>query len=677
MTFVERWCRAGTGPSRFLRRHWHAAFVLVATLVLIGLVVVEVVARTEWPVGGDLALHLVAIQWLRENGLHSWTFGWFGGMPLFYFYFPLPAAMGMTLSELMGIGWAMRVLVVIGPLTLPLAVMALAVAGGATRLEAAAAGVGAVVFLHLRSLSILGGTLEAAAIGEYSYSIALVLGLMYLAILWKRPSGPGRIVIASLLLASVALSHLIVLMIVTLASAAVMIRGSRVDAWLVFGSWGLGFLLSAFWTVPFLVRMPEMADIWWRSSGAGVTPLLAVQLLPLAIIVGLGATLVDRDRMVRFAPFAALGAAGLLPLVTPVPFLPARGLPFLLLALCVTACIALVHLGSAARAGQAPIRVATALVAALILLGVLAVWPVSRSPMYRLLRGTESAADRSEWEDMRRALAELSPGAFLWVRSPPAPRSGEGSFSMFRYTTEQLPILDGRRTLGGLLQESAPVSQYVREAQRNLSGFRPGLVQPFSDQEADFSLGLNQAAALGVRYLVLSGERTLSVARNHPRTHLRVDAGQWAIAELLDAPVVLAFEEIPTDPCRSERRCREWFSSSPEMRELALHQWPEGEIRLGDRDIRFETPWTGRPHLIRLSYFPGWRLESRGDGPVRFGPNQMLIVPESDHVVLRFTPGWPVLVGRLISVLGLVLGAALASARWSGSVRAYISRKSP
>jgi hypothetical protein len=649
--------RAGGGRRALLRRHWHPVVVLVATVVLIGGVVRDVVLSTDWPVGGDLASHLVAIAWLREHGLHSWTFGWFGGMPLFYFYFPLPAAIGVTFAEWLGLGVAMRLLVVMGPLALPLAVLFLARAAGATRLEAAAAGLGGVVFLHLRSMMMLGGTLEASAIGEYSYSIALALGLAYLGVVWPGRARPGRLLVAAPLLAAVALSHLIVVMLVVLASTAVLFRRGRQGTVVVVGSWALGFMLSAFWTVPFLVRMPEMAEIWWRRGDPGIPMLFGLTTLPLAVLALVGLTL-DRRRLTRVSPYAALGAAGLLPLAVPVPFFPQRGLPLVMLGLCVLASVSVVSVASAARAVRAPVRVASALLAALMLLGVAAMWPVNRSPMVLLLRGAEAPPDRAEWEEMRRVLAALPPGAFVWGRSPPTP-GGDPAFSMFRYTLDQLPLLDGRRTLGGLLQESAPTSQYVREAQRNLSGFRLSTIEPFADSEADFSLGLAQAAVLGVRYLVLSGDPVLSAAREHDMLEIQADSGSWAIGELPDAAVALAFTDIPTDPCTSERECRGWFATAPGVVGTVVGQWGEEDIQLGVEAIHFRTAHPGKPHLIRLSYFPGWRLETPGEGPRRFGPGQMLITPQSTDVVLRFSRGWPVVMGRALTLLGLLILVAL------------------
>jgi hypothetical protein len=652
------------------RRQWHVLVVLVATVAAVWLVMGEFLFRTDWPLSGDLSGHLVAVAWLRELGLHSWTFGWFGGMPLFYFYFPLPAALGAAISEVVGLGPAMRFLVVIGPLALPLSTLILARAAGATRPEAAAAGIGALIFLHLRFLTILGGTLEAAAIGEYSYSIALALGLLYLGSVWRGSASPARIAGASALLAGVALSHLIVLLLMVVTSAALLARRRRDYLVLVFGSWSLGFLLSAFWTLPFLLRMPEMAELWWRSYDSGTSVALLIQALPLALMALIGIS-ISRRPFRNVSPFGLLTVVGLLPMAIPMPFFPLRGLPVSMLGATILASVSVLSVVSAARARGAPGRVGAWGVAAVAFLVIQSLGPSRSSAITPFLGGDTAAVDRAEWIEMRRALDRLPPGAVIGAVGLPDPVIGSARFSLFgRPSMSLLPLIDGRRTLHGLLRESAPVSQYVREAEQNLTGRDPGHVRPFSAAPPDFSVGVDQAAALGIRYLVLVGESVRSAARHHEGLKIVAESGYWAIAEIVGGAVILSFSSPPVNPCTSERMCREWFATVDSNTLSADHSavvgaWQENELELLDRRIRFRTATPGLPHVVRLSYFPGWRLETPGRGPERVGPNHMLIIPTTSDVELSFSPGGPVAAGRMMSLLGLVtaVGLALGGAR--------------
>ena len=51
--------------------------------------------------------------------------------------------------------------------------------------------------------------------------------------------------------------------------------------------------------------------------------------------------------------------------------------------------------------------------------------------------------------------------------------------------------------------------------------------------------------------------------------------------------------------------------------------------------VRFSVDQTGVPILVRVSYFPNWRV-SGADGPFRVAPNMMMVVPTENDVHLHF-----------------------------------------
>ncbi len=50
-------------------------------------------------------------------------------------------------------------------------------------------------------------------------------------------------------------------------------------------------------------------------------------------------------------------------------------------------------------------------------------------------------------------------------------------------------------------------------------------------------------------------------------------------------------------------------------------------IVVEDERISFDTTAVGEPHLVRVSYFPAWRVEG-ADGPYRAAPSLMVVVPD-------------------------------------------------
>ena len=58
-------------------------------------------------------------------------------------------------------------------------------------------------------------------------------------------------------------------------------------------------------------------------------------------------------------------------------------------------------------------------------------------------------------------------------------------------------------------------------------------------------------------------------------------------------------------------------------------------VQLGDQDLRFSVDKIGVPVLVKISYFPNWKV-SGAEGPYRIAPNLMVVVPTSTDVHLTY-----------------------------------------
>ena len=77
------------------------------------------------------------------------------------------------------------------------------------------------------------------------------------------------------------------------------------------------------------------------------------------------------------------------------------------------------------------------------------------------------------------------------------------------------------------------------------------------------------------------------------------------------------------------------------------------DVVLEDHRLAFTTTGVGRPHLIKVSYFPNWTAYG-ADGPWRAAPSFMVVVPTQRQVELRFERTWVEEVGRWLTVAGVV-----------------------
>ena len=147
----------------------------LASLAVILLLGPARILTTSVPTGVDLGGHLFAISywmehWLSEGRVLGWSPGWFGGFPLYYFYFPLPAGLVAGLSLAVPITVALKAVTVLSAVLLPWAVWLLARWGGVAPLPAAVTAVVGSSALLMESHWHLGGNLYSTLLGEFSYA---------------------------------------------------------------------------------------------------------------------------------------------------------------------------------------------------------------------------------------------------------------------------------------------------------------------------------------------------------------------------------------------------------------------------------------------------------------------------------------------------------------------------
>ena len=88
---------------------------------------------------------------------------------------------------------------------------------------------------------------------------------------------------------------------------------------------------------------------------------------------------------------------------------------------------------------------------------------------------------------------------------------------------------------------------------------------------------------------------------------------------------------------------------------------------LEDAAISFSVDQIGKPILVRMSYFPNWKV-SGANGPFRVAPNMMVVVPTQKDVRLHY--GYTKL--DIFAYLLTAIGIAVMSVRWRRRINARI-----
>ncbi len=183
---------------------WPRWLPAVCTLV----VIVGVIAVTLWQLhvnllftnttttGGDTGAHFVMPAYIKSHllpaaRLTGWDPGWYDGYPIYTFYFVLPDLLAALGSYIIPYGIAFKLMTVAGSLLLPVGAWACGRLFKLRQPGPAALAAATLPFLFDYTWTIYGGNLFSTLAGEYAYSLAIPLALVFLG-LFAAGCAPGR-----------------------------------------------------------------------------------------------------------------------------------------------------------------------------------------------------------------------------------------------------------------------------------------------------------------------------------------------------------------------------------------------------------------------------------------------------------------------------------------------------
>lgn len=252
-----------------LARLWFPP-IIVSVLMLVTLILLQPdqVLRATTPTGGDMGAHVYGPAFLRDHiipsgSYHGWSNDWFAGFPLYYFYFPLPSYLIVLLDVLLPYGVAFKLVVIGGLVLMPAAVYHLVRAMRFDRVVASVGATAAIAFMVMESFSIYGGNIQSTMAGEFTFAWSFSLGFFYMGQLIKAVrDDPRHMPYAAMLLAATALCHILTVMVLIVGSLVVLFwKRGWLRAPII---WAWGFAVAAFWSIPFVLRIPYSTDMaWW------------------------------------------------------------------------------------------------------------------------------------------------------------------------------------------------------------------------------------------------------------------------------------------------------------------------------------------------------------------------------------------------------------------------------
>ena len=222
--------------------------------------------------GGDTGAHVWWPAYLRDHilpkwRLTGWTPDWYAGFPAGVFYFPLPSLLIVLLDVFLPYNVAFKLVTVLGPVMLPVGAYFFARGIGARWPGPPLFAVATLPFLFYTGYTIWGGNLASTLAGEFSFTIALALGLFFLGALARALDERKGLTLAAALLAATVMSHLIVAVFVAVGAIVIWLQRRPVRNFsAALGVAGVAFCLTAIWSVPLILRLGYTTDMGWTKE---------------------------------------------------------------------------------------------------------------------------------------------------------------------------------------------------------------------------------------------------------------------------------------------------------------------------------------------------------------------------------------------------------------------------
>ena len=774
--------------NRFERNmaYWKKLSTIIAvagpTIFLLLALHPDLILRNNTPTGGDMGAHVWAPAYLRDHllsnfKLSGWSMDWYSGLPIYRFYMVVPALMIVLLDVILPYGIAIKIIAVIGLLTLPYVSWLFGRFAKFAYPIPELFAIAATIFLFDESFTIYGGNIASTMAGEFSFSIALSLAMLGFALLAKGLDTGKHRVSAAIIISLSALSHGIVLLFVFGGAALMLVVWSKRESW-QFGAKviALAVLLSSFWVIPFVTSHAYMTDMKYEPRPSGATdsfwkmffPLHTLLDVSLAALAFVGAITLVRSRHKAgtwMTLLALLLAAGVFIARNSLPVIGLlwnpRILPFLYLLRYFLFVIGLYELvtfalrvKSIARFAQGESGVPVvldiaqprdnfsfnlALLSGFALFVLVAIGFRFQELPFGSTRVNSAGQYEYVWGPLR---TKSSNDGFVdgWARWNFTGYEGKNAYGEYYGIVQTMKQLGADSTQGcgralwenngelnkygttmglmllpfwtdgcissmeGLFFEAAGSTPYHFITAAAMSKQSSNPVRELRYDNNDAALGVRYMQELGVKYFMGFTSEAIAQASQQEGLTEVARSGPWVVYRVANSDVVTPLAMQPVVANISSNNPRErwlevgtsWFQQ-PEVWTTPIadngpSEWQrvdvavdeslrEGEpnsnnrrvdvvkpataltpvpldpvvvsnVDIGEESVKFSVDKIGVPVLVRVSYFPNWKVDG-AKGPYRVAPNMMVVIPTNTNVSMHF--GWNIrdYVAYLLSFAGI------------------------
>ncbi len=583
----------------------------------------ELIFANTTPAGGDMGAHVWGPAYMRDHllpnfRLFGWAPSWYAGFPAFQFYFPLPSLLIVILDVVLPYGIAFKLITILGLCSLPVCAWAFGRLAGMRFPGPPILACAAVLFLFDRGFTIYGGNIPSTLAGEFSFSISLSLALLFLGVVARGLDTGRHRALAAGLLALTGLCHLLPTIFAVIgAMVLLLLRPGRVRVKFLGGIFAAGAALAAFWSFPFLVRLPYVNNMGWEKIREYSKNLFPHNLRWLVVLAAAGAivSIAFRRRTGLFFLGMAAISAAVFVMAPEGRLWNARVLPFWYLSLYFLAAVAVTEAGIAIsqlfaadpKQPSARLLRATPLVAGFatwmfvgLPLGVVPDWmpapaTTDRSFVSDWAKWNYSGYERKEaypeYRSVINTMAEVGKlhgcGRAHWEYESALDKFGTPmALMLLPYWTDG--CID---SMEGLYFESSATTPYHFLSAGELSKAPSNPQRDLPYKPLDLTAGIKHLQLLGTRYYLAFSADAIAQAQQHPDLRQVAETGRWRVYEVSGSELVtpLSFQPAVVNGAsgRGERPWMDmavnWFMD-PDAHDVFLaadgpEEWPRVQLR--------------------------------------------------------------------------------------------------